>query len=103
MKLKQVSGGQKTNPMFASQIDSEVFSDALKQALESQGLYSESGKYSLDVKILKVEQPIFGLDFKVTTHIQYILKNISNGNIILDTTVVAPYTATVSDALVGVE
>lgn len=103
MKVEQVSGGQKTNPMLASQIDSNAFSNALKQSLDYQGLYSESGNYSLNAKILNVEQPIFGLDFKVTTRIQYVLKDINSGNIILDTSVDAPYVATVSDALVGIE
>lgn len=100
--LGEVTGGEKTNPAWTSEIDNQAFAGAVKQSLQSQGLYAEKGKYKLDVKMLKVDQPIFGLDLEVTTHVRYILTSIETGAVVFDETVVAPHTAGVGDAFVAV-
>lgn len=101
MSLGEVSGGKKTNPAWTSEIDNESFSGAVKESLKSQGLYSDNGNYSLKVQMLEVDQPMFGMSFEVTTHVQYILTDVRNGKVVLDEVVVAPYTATMSDAFLG--
>ena len=103
MGLGEVSGGKKTNPAWTSEIDNEAFSGAVKESLKSQGLYSDNGKYRLVIKMLKVDQPLFGLNLKVTTHVQYILTNADNGTVIFNDTVIAPHTAGVGDAFVAVK
>jgi len=103
MGLGEVSGGTKTNPLWTSEIDSESFSGAVKESLKSQGLYSGNGKYQLEVKMLKVDQPLFGFNLKVTTHVQYTLTNSDSGAVVFDDTVIAPYTASVDDAFVAVK
>lgn len=103
MKLDAVSGGKKTNPAWASNISNEAFSGALKESLKKQGLFSENGKYKLQVKMLKLDKPMFGLDLNVTTHVQYILTDTSSNKIILEETIVASHTATFQDAFAAVK
>lgn len=101
--LSDVSGGEKTNPVWTSEISDEAFSGALKNSLQAQGLLSDDGIYNLKVKLIKVEQPIFGLDFEVKTHVQYILTNSKDNSVVFNETIVAPHTATVGDAFAAVK
>ncbi|PKM04987.1 MAG: hypothetical protein CVV16_02235 [Gammaproteobacteria bacterium HGW-Gammaproteobacteria-6] len=100
--VTSTTGGSGTNPLWTSEISNEAYSDALKRSLQSQGLLSDNGQYQLSVKMLKVEQPLFGLDMRVTTHVQYTLTDKATNSIVLDETVIAPYTATIGDAFVAV-
>ncbi|MFW5427523.1 MAG: hypothetical protein ACKE8G_03180 [Methylophagaceae bacterium] len=103
LEVSTISGGQKTNPAWTSEISNEAFSGAVKESLLTQGLLSDDGKYKMEIKMLKVEQPIFGLDLKVTTYVQYILTDSTDDSIVFDETIIAPHTATFSDAFVAVQ
>lgn len=103
MAVTSVSGGEKTNPLWTSEISSEAFGEALRQSLKSQGLLSESGKYKLKVEMLSVEQPVLGLDFTVTTNVKYVLIDSATGVTLLDKTIAAPYTAKLSDSFFAVK
>ena len=47
---------------------------------------------------------MFGLDFEVTTHVRYILTDRENkGTVVLNETVVTPYTATIGDAFAAIK
>jgi len=101
--VTSVSGGEKTNPAWTSEIDNDAFAGALKQTLQKQGLLSGSGRYQLEALLLEVDQPMFGLDFEVTTRVKYILTDRDNGAVVLNETIAAPYTATVGDAFVAIK
>ncbi len=101
VEVASVSGGESTNALWTSEISSEAFSSAVKQSLSEQGLLSENGKYQLQVKMIEVDQPSFGFDMTVTTHVQYVLTDTSNNSVILDEVIVAPHTATTGDAFAG--
>lgn len=102
--VENTSGGKKTNPAWTSEISNEAFSGAVKESLQRQGLLSDSGKYKLQITLVKVDQPWFGLDLKVTTHVKYTLTDSSNNNsVIFSETITRPYTATVGDAFVAVQ
>lgn len=101
--VESVAGGKKTNPAWTSEIDNVAFEGALKASLESQGLYSESGRYQLSAELLKVDQPMFGLDFTVTTYVKYQLLDTQTDKVVFSKTIAAPYTATVGDAFAGVK
>lgn len=104
VNVTNVSGGKETNPAWTSEIDNDAFAGALKQSLQKQGLLSGTGRYQLEALLLEVDQPMFGLDFKVTTHVRYILTDRdNNGNVVLNKTVVAPYTATIGDAFAAIK
>lgn len=102
INVASVLGGEKTNPAWSSQISNEDFSGAVKSSLAKEGLLSETGRYQLRVNMLKVDQPLFGLDMTVTTHVRYVLTDKQDSSNILDETIVAPYTATMADALAGI-
>ena len=102
--VTNVSGGEETNPAWTSEIDNDAFAGALKQTLQKQGLLSSSGRYQLEALLLEVDQPMFGLDFKVTTQVKYILTDReNNGTVVLNEMIVAPYTATIGDAFVAIK
>ncbi len=104
VKIGDVTGGKKTNPAWTSEISSEAFSEALKESLVSENIYLSNGRYSLSAELLKVKQPVLGINMKVTTHIKYVLIDTQNeDSILLDETLVVPYTATIGDAFVGVQ
>lgn len=103
MELGEVSGGKKTNPAWTSEIDNEAFSGAVKESLKSQGLYSDTGKYRLEVEMLKVDQPLFGFNMKVTTHVRYILTNTNSQVVVFDDTIIAPHTTSAGEAFAGVK
>ena len=102
LALSSVSGGEDTNAAWTSEISDVAFSDAIKESLLEQGLFSEKGKYQLSAKIVDVEQPLFGLDMTVTTKVNYTLTDTLSGKVVLDEVVVAPHTATFGDAFSGV-
>ncbi len=101
VRVGAVSGGTETSAAWTSEIGTAAFSGAVRRSLDEQGLLSESGKYELTVMLLQVSQPLVGLSMTVTTSVQYILRDSGSGEVVLDQTVIAPYTATVGDAFVG--
>lgn len=102
--VTNVSGGEKTNPAWTSEIDNDAFAGALKQTLQKQGLLASSGRYQLEALLLEVDQPMFGLNFEVTTQVKYILTDRdNNGAVVMNETIVAPYTATVGDAFAAIK
>lgn len=102
--VANVSGGEETNPAWTSEIDNNAFSGALKQSLKKQGLLSSNGRYQLEALLLEVDQPLFGLDFEVTTHVKYILTDRENiGAMVMNETIVVPYTATIGDAFAAIK
>ncbi len=103
LEVSNVSGGKKTNPLWISEISTEAFSSAVKKSLSTQGLLSEDGRFKLEVEMLRVEQPLFGLDLKVTTYVQYTLTDSTNNSIVFDETIVAPHTATFSDSFAAIK
>ena len=103
VQVSQVTGGEKTNPAWTSEISNDAFKGALKNSLKSQGLYSESGKYALSAQLIRVDQPLFGLDFTVTTNINYKLIDTTSNQVLINETIIAPYTATVGDAFIAIE
>lgn len=103
VSVDQVVGGKETNPAWTSEISSNAFKLALTQSLKAQGLYSNDGNYVLTADLMEVDQPLIGLDFTVTTYIKYKLTKKDTKDTVFEKVVIAPYTATVGDAFMGVE
>ena len=103
VSVNKVSGGESTNPLWTSEISNDAFSGALKKSLENEGLLSAEGRYQLQATLLQVEQPLFGLDLKVVTHVEYLLIDKETNKVMLQETIIAPHTATVSDAFVAIQ
>jgi len=83
-------------------IDKQGFQEAVVASLINAGLYTENGKYKLNVELVKIEQPLMGLDMTVTMTVEYTLKDSENNNVVFQKSITEPYTATFSDAAIGV-
>lgn len=100
--VNTVSGGRETNPMWTSEISNQAFLGALRKSLTHQDLYSDKGRYNLQVEMVGVDKPLVGFDMTVTTRVRYKLLDTDSNQIVFEELVVAPYTATVGDAFAAV-
>jgi hypothetical protein len=105
MCVRNVTGGEKTNPLWVSKVDNAGFSTALTASLTGNGLNAaatDSCHFPIDVNLLGLSQPGMGFDMTVTSHVNYKVYD-SAGQPFLLETIDAPYTAKFSEAFVGVE
>ena len=104
MCVRTVTGGEKTNPLWVSKVDNDGFRSALGTSLDSAGLSAAASScaYPVDVNLLGLSQPGMGFDMTVTSHVNYKVYDAQAKPLVLET-IDAPFTATVSDAFVGVE
>ena len=105
MCVKQVSGGEETNPLWTSEVDDAAFRGALEASLRNSGLAAASpSDCRLDVvaNLLGLAQPIAGFDMEVTANVNYSVLNSGSDDAYFESTVTTPYTANFSDAFAGV-
>ncbi|WP_082968594.1 hypothetical protein [Perlucidibaca aquatica] len=99
-----VEGGKSTNPLWTSQVDSKSFEEALTASLQSNGLLAAgSGAYILKPTLLKLDQPIFGLDLTVKANVRYVLKDSASEKELFNETINSSYTATFNDAFAAIK
>ncbi|MDH5296330.1 MAG: hypothetical protein OEW26_04300 [Nitrospirota bacterium] len=101
ISVGSVSGGEGTNPLWTSEIGNEDFRQALVQSLQAAKLLNWDEKkapYTLNTKMIRIEQDIFGLDLEVIAIVQYTLIDKTTEKEIFSTVIYSPYTATFSDA-----
>jgi hypothetical protein len=106
MRVGAVSGGSDTNPLWMSNVSNGDFKTALEASLRSVNYLSDdSSKAQLEVSasIVDLQRPLAGLDMSVTSTIRYTAKPVDGGPALFDDTIAATGTATLSDALLGVE
>jgi len=90
--------------MWKSNVGNPEFQSALQNSLGAAGmLASSSGRYRLDAILNELDQPLFGLDMSVSSTVHYTLTDTTNSKQAFDQSITASYTATMSDAFVGVE
>lgn len=102
MCVRTVTGGETTNPLWVSKVDNDGFRSALSQSLESAGLGAteRSCKFPVDVNLLGLSQPSFGISMEVISHVNYKVYGASGTPVLLET-ISAPFTATFSDSAIG--
>lgn len=103
VSIRNVSGGQDTNPLWISKVDNQGFKSALEQSLIAIGYMAPRGstaKYQVDATLQNLEQPSFGLTFDVKSTVTYAV-NSENGQKIFPVT--ATGSASTSDAFIGME
>ncbi len=91
--------------MWVSKVDNAGFKSALGASLDGAGLSAADAAgcaFPIDVNLLGLSQPSMGFDMTVTSHVNYKVYN-SGGEPYLLATIDAPFTATMSDAFMGVE
>ena len=104
MCVRNVSGGEATNPLWTSKVDDAGFKAALSSSLDVVGLSAKDAKcaFPIDANLLGLSQPVAGFDMTVTAHVNYKVYQ-GEGDPLLLTTLDTPYTANFSDAFVGVK
>jgi hypothetical protein len=103
VSVRNVTGGQDTNPMWVSQVGTNEFRGALTESLRAYGyLAGESGKSKLiiDANLQSLSQPLLGLTFNVTSTVTY---TVQRDGTLKSYPVTATGTATTSDAFIGTE
>lgn len=105
INVDEVKGGDKTNPLWTSEIGNKEFKEALVVTLGYAGLLGDpkDSVYVLNTNLLNVEQPFLGLNMKVTTVIQYILIERMSGKEIMKEVLTASYTAGLDDSVIGIK
>ncbi|MBS1971969.1 MAG: hypothetical protein JSU04_16785 [Bdellovibrionales bacterium] len=103
VQLGDVYGGNETNPMWTSQISGNDFKEALRESLKNAGFAAsgENTRYVLKANLMRIDQPLFGLDMTVTTTVKYILVDKVKNTVVWTQDVSAAHTATFSDAAMG--
>ena len=104
--VRDVTGGQETNPMWKSNIGNSEFEQALESSLRDAGLLSvgkQMGKYTLTVNMEKVDQPMFGASMTVTATVNYSLVARATGKEVMNRTIALPFTAAFNSSFIGAE
>lgn len=105
LAIGAVMGGRETNPMWTSQVSSREFEGALEASLRDLGWLAprQSGRFVINCMLEKLDQPLFGVSFTVTSTVHYTVTERATGKAMLDKSLTAPYTAEFGDALLGTE
>ncbi|MEL6980382.1 MAG: hypothetical protein AAGM38_17135 [Pseudomonadota bacterium] len=103
--VSTVSGGSETNPMWTSQVSDQDFKTALNNSLDVAAIKATSpgdAEFMLDATLDDLEQPFFGGSLTVTSTVSYAVSD-QAGAQVWTTRIIAPYTASFSDAFLGAE
>jgi hypothetical protein len=103
-----VTGGEKTNPMWTSQISSEDFLTALIVSLRKSALFksveaSGDAAYRLDATLEDLDQPIAGFNMTVALRVDWKLTRLSDNHVLWHDKILSTYTAKVGDAFAGIK
>jgi hypothetical protein len=104
--VNNVTGGETTNPLWTSEIGDKEFKEALILSLKAAKLLSgeeKGGDHELNVTMKKVDQPVIGLSFTVTSTINYKLTRKADGKELYNQDITASYTAKLNEAFLGVK
>lgn len=105
----QVTGGSSTTVTSASQIANEDFAAALAESIRRAGLFAQvlnapgTAAYTLDVAIVRLEQPMFGFSMTATLETNWTLVRRSDGAILWRKAIVSSHTAATGEAIAGVK
>lgn len=105
LSIKDVTGGQETNPLWKSNIGNAEFEQALEGSLRAVGFLAprQQGTHMLTAHLQSVDQPFLGLDMTVTASVRYMVTERLTGKEVFSRVIAIPYTATFGDSLLGVE
>ncbi|MDP2696628.1 hypothetical protein [Thalassospira sp.] len=104
--VKNIEGGEETNPLWTSEVSSTAFKEALIASLENVGLLGNltaDAPYELQATLLRVDQPFFGLDLKVDSLVRYEIFDKKTGASVFEKEIPASHTATFGDSPFAVQ
>lgn len=103
-----VTGGAETSAMGASNIANADFAEAIKTSIKESGLFAqlagthEAADYQVEVAIVRLDRPVFGLSFTVTLETTWRLRHRGDDTPVWEKAITSSFTAGVGDALAGV-
>lgn len=102
-----VTGGAETSAMGASNISNADFAEAIKTSilqtkLFAQVLGADASDYQLDVQIVRLDRPTFGLTFTVNLEADWRLRRRSDQTVVWEKAITSSFTANMGDAFAGV-
>ncbi len=102
----RASGGGETGAMDYVNISNENLAGAIEESIIKSGLFSrvvkgDDADYRLNVSLVSMSKPMFGLDFKIDMEMAWSLVNTRTGKAVMRESVRSSYTATPSDAFVA--
>ena len=103
MVVASVDGGKDTSPLWTSQVDNQNFKSALEQSLIAVGYRSQdpnSAKYVVKAVLQELDQPLIGMTFDVRSTVLY---SVTNQGAVQSFPITAVGSATMSEALIGIE
>ena len=104
VEIVEVSGGQKTNPLWTSEVGDVEFEQALLNTLKAHAMFSiDEAKYKLTAELVEVKQPLFGLSLTVKSTVKYELMDVKSQKIIFDEVINNEYTAAFGDSFMAVK
>ena len=102
----KVTGGSETSAAGASQISNQAFAEALTKTINESKVFAGTGgtdsKYTLEVHIVALQQPMFGGTFTVQLETNWRLLDRATGNPVWQQGIRSSGTATMGEAFVGV-
>jgi hypothetical protein len=104
--VRNVSGGQDTNPLWVSQVGTNEFRGALLDSLKAYGYSAadpKDAKMFLDANLQSLSQPFAGFTFNVVSVVNYTVEAKDSSTPSTRIPITATGTATVSDAFLGTE
>jgi hypothetical protein len=106
VEIVDVTGGEETNSLGLSSIDSKSFKEALMKTLEQSGLFEElvpnqRGDYQLHTQIVSQEL-LAGFTITTTLLVRYKLIETHSDEVLWKENIFSHYDAEFSEALVGV-
>jgi hypothetical protein len=106
MSVAEVTGGEETDPMWKSMVGNGQFHEALQHSLAVNKLLAptpEAAKYTIKAELKELSQPFMGFDMTVSAKVNYQVAAKDASELGFGQVVDSEYTATVSDAFLGVE
>jgi len=104
VQIGRVTGGSTTNAMGKSQVSNETFRTALEQALVLHTMAADDRpRFILSAELISLAQPSVGVNATVTASVHYRLQAVGSERVVMDDVIATPYTATIGDAIIGVE
>jgi hypothetical protein len=103
-----VSGGADTSSLGASNIANADFAEAIKASITQSGLFAklaggaDPADYQLEVNIVRLDRPTFGLSFTVNLETTWRLLHRGDAKPVWEKAITSTFTAKVGDAFAGV-
>ncbi len=97
--IGEVTGGSKTNPLWASQVDNKDLKVALEKSLAvfAYTQVNDAPEYRLDTQLVRLQQPLIGISFLVKSTIRYSIVDLKTNETVFNKTIDSQHTAKLGD------